>query len=136
MIPAVLVASVLVLHPVLDEPATLRLVASGTDDAQIAWSLDGEPVATTRGREATRVQVGPGEYTLRAETPHDGTWRALARPEPTGDGWTYVPAWTAVHDPDADHAPPDAPWLDPVPLGLAAVGALLVLLPRRRPKRP
>lgn len=134
----VLLVSLLVLHPVVEEDTPLRLVATGTGDVPVHWILDGDAVAVTADGQAGHVNVSAGEHTVRAETDHDGPWRILVRPSPQGPGVTYVDGWSAQHTPAP--APTGSTPLrdaaDPVPLALAALGLALVLVPWRRPKRP
>lgn len=136
MNPVVLLASLLALHPVLDEPTDLRLVATGTGDDPVTWTLGGEDVAVTGDGEAARIPVPAGEHTVQAATDHEGTWRALVRPDPSGPGVAYVDGWSAVHTPTPSAGDPWWPPLDPVPVALGAMGLVLLLVPRRRPKRP
>jgi hypothetical protein len=126
-----LLASMLLLHPVLDDPTDLRLVAAGVGDHDVVWSLDGREVATTSDREAASVRVEAGRHEVVARTAHNGPWEALARAQPSGHhGAAYVPAWTARFDgtPEAEGGLPD--WLWAIPLLLVAAGAVLV--PRLR----
>lgn len=124
-----MLAASLLLQPVLAEDADLRLVATGVGDASVEWHLDGARIAVTRDGEAATVQLDAGAHELWAVTRHDGSWNALARPDPTGvDGFEPVVAWTAEHD--ASSSAHDAlPWL------IGGVAAVVLLAPRR-PKRP
>lgn len=125
-------AVVLLLAPALAEDGELRLVASGVDDATVLWVLDGVPLAETQDRQAITVHVSAGAHVLAAHSNATGRWQALARPDPVGDGATYVPAWTAIHQP----AVPDgaAPTWRPLALPgfLAAIAFGLLAWPGRR----
>lgn len=90
------VVAVLVLHPVVDEAADLRVVATG-DVGAIQWLLDGDVVATTVAGAAARIPVAAGPHELTARTDAHGAWNAMARPDPSGPGARYVEAWYAEH---------------------------------------
>lgn len=131
---SLLVLSMLLLHPVLDEPADVRIVASGVGDAEVVWSLDGHPVAVTTDREAVTIAIAAGMHELQASTTARGAWEIMARPEPRDpSGAQYVPAWTARHVPlevVRDDAVPAWLWSIPV-LGVAVgIGAWPHLRPR------
>lgn len=118
----------LLLQPVLDEPATLRLVATGTGSEVVEWHLDGERVAVTADGEPFTVNASAGPHDLWAVTAHDGSWNALVRPDGVVPGAHHVHAWTA------NHAGAAKDW-NPLPLALGTL-ALAMFVGRRRPKRP
>lgn len=118
-----LLASVLILHPVMDEPSDLRVVAAGVEEP-VEWELDGRLVATTGDREAASFPIGAGTHQLVARTDHEGAWEVMARPDPQDPGTaTYVPAWTARHvpTPAGDAGMRIPAWAGPVAMALAAV---------------
>lgn len=122
-----LLMAALLLHPALAEDGHLRLVAVGTGDEPVEWSLDGEVVAQTSDGEAARVPAPAGPHDLWASSASGSRWRALARPDgrPAG-GAEVVPAWTAVHEPAAAHDRPT--WL--LPVGAALGSAAVLVRPR------
>ncbi len=106
MLANLLVATVLVLQPVLDESGDLRLASRGTDDAPVTWLLDGIPVGQTRDGTALTISVPAGTHTLHALSDHDGSWTIMARSDPAPwTGATYVPSWSARHNESHDLAP-------------------------------
>jgi hypothetical protein len=115
----------LLLHPALADDGHLRLVAVGTGDEPVEWSLDGEVVARTRDGEAARVPASAGPHELWVSSASEARWRALARPDDRSaeGGAEVVPAWTAEHEPAPEPAGPA--WL--LPAG-AAVGSAAVLV--------
>ena len=127
--------ALLVLAPVLDEPGPLRLVAVGTGDAIVEWSLDGLPVANTTDGVAATIEASAGEHTVTARSKAQGRWTALVRPDPTGAGLQSVPAWTATWE-----GTPPGPAATPfhaAGIGAAATGGLAAawLVGRRRKGR-
>ena len=126
-----LLAAVL-LHPALADDGHLRLVAVGTGDDVVEWSLDGQVVARTRDGEAARVPASAGPHELWASSAAEGRWRALARPDdrPAAGGAEVVPAWTAEHEPAPSSGRPT--WL--LPAG-AALGSAAVLVRPSQGKR-
>jgi hypothetical protein len=144
--PVLLVlTSVLMVHPVVDEDTSLRLVALGTEDETVAWFLDDEPVATTHAGQAVTLPVPAGSWQVRAETDHAGTWEIHVRPDPDrGEGAMYVQGWSATNEPvlpgrasvlDGVAATPalqDMRWL----WAAALAGLVVALWPTRRPKTP
>lgn len=117
-------AAALLLQPVLAADGDLRLVAVGTGDVAVEWTLDGRLVATTRDGEAASVPAGAGPHELWATSRADGTWRALARPDGAAAGGAgAVPAWTAVHE--SEEAAGWPAWTWPVAGAAAAVAALV-----------
>lgn len=132
MNPVVLLASALLLQPVLDADMDLRLVASGTGGHPVHWYLDGERVATTTSGEATTVAFAAGSHDVWATTEYDGTWRALARPTgPVGGGQVgYVDGWSAAHEAET------GPGFTAAPVILALAGFGVAAWGRFRPKRP
>jgi hypothetical protein len=119
-----LILAALLLHPALADDGHLRLVAVGTGDATVEWSLDGVVVAHSADGEAVRVEAAAGPHDLWASSPSDGRWRALARPDDRpASGAEVVPAWTAVHEPA--QAGGRHTWL--LPTG-AVVGSAAVLV--------
>lgn len=123
-----IVLAALLLHPVLAEEGDLRLVATGTGDAPVAWHLDGERVAVTHAGDAVTVHAPAGNHDLWAVTAHEGPWEALARPDGPSSGAAYVPGWWARSDgPDGGGTGGWVPWL---------VGAAGVAVAAWRPKRP
>lgn len=144
-----MVLAALLLHPSLAEDGHLRLVAVGTGDDAVEWTLDGAVVAVTRDGEAARVAVSAGPHELWATSRADADWRALARlDDRPASGAEVMPAWTAQHSPSAVNERPT--WLLPAgaALGSAAIlvrpfkvgktnAALRSLLQAlRRPRRP
>jgi hypothetical protein len=128
--------AILVLAPVLDEPGPLRLVAVGTGDAVVEWSLDGLPVANTTDGVAATIQAPAGEHTVTARSKATGRWTALVRPDPQGAGLQSVPAWTATWEGSAPPAPP--PPVHAMGMGAAAAGGLAaawLAVRRRRGRR-
>lgn len=125
-------AVVLLLNPVLADDGDLRLAATGVEGHEVVWVLDGTVVAHTADREAVTLAVTSGSHDLQAHSNATGRWQAVARPDPDAPGATYVPAWTAIHEPP-DAARPAAGWPQPtLAFGLAALGMLLLLAPGRR----
>lgn len=125
-------AVVLLLNPVLADDGDLRLVASGVGDHEVVWVLDGVVVARTADREAVTLPVPSGSHELQAHSNATTRWQAVARPDPDAPGATYVPAWTALHEPTLANRPVPA-WSQPtLALGLAAVAVGLLLAPGRR----
>lgn len=119
-----LLAAALLLHPAFAADGHLRLVAVGTGDSGVAWTLDGVEVAHTGDGQAASVPVTAGGHELWATSAASGRWRALARPETANpSGAVSVPAWTAVHEPEARHGWP--PWMLPAGMAVAAVGVLV-----------
>jgi class 3 adenylate cyclase len=129
LIPAPLaLAAALLLQPVLAEDGPLRLVAVGTGDHPVEWTLDGRPVARTGDGEAARVEASAGPHELWASSAARGHWRVLARPDPAVLGGAEpVAAWTAVHEAEPPPAGRHA-WL--LPVGAAAGSAALLARPR------
>jgi hypothetical protein len=127
---ASLVAAAVLLQPVLADDGPLRVVAVGTGDDPVDWTLDGRLVATTADGEAASVPASSGPHELWATSRSDAAWRALARPDPSSPGGAAaVPAWTAVNVPAAsDRALPS--WTYPV--ASAAVAGLLLVRPPAR----
>jgi hypothetical protein len=123
----------LLLHPALAEDGHLRLVAVGTGDEAVEWSLDGAVVARTGDGEAARVPVLAGPHELWASSASEGRWRALARPDgrPAG-GAEAVPAWTAVHEPVSSPSRPT--WVLPVGAALGGAAVLVRPLPGKKTK--
>jgi hypothetical protein len=120
-------AAVLLLHPVLASDGHLRLVAVGTGHDDVAWTLDGREVARTADGQAASIAAPAGEHALWATSAARSEWRALARPDGGGPGGAeQVPAWTAVHSAEAQHAAPA--WMLPV----GTLGASLAVLVRPR----
>src|SRR5688572_21501442 len=114
-----MVLAALLLQPALAEDGHLRLVAVGTGDETVEWSLDGEVVARTRDGEAVRVPASAGPHELWATSASEEQWRALARSDDRpATGAEVVPAWTAVHEPAEPRR--GASWL--LPAG-AALGS-------------
>lgn len=127
--------ALLVLVPVLDQPGPLRLVAVGTGEATVEWSLDGLVVANTTDGVAATIQAPAGEHTITARSTAQGRWTALVRPDPSGAALQSVPAWTATWEGGvATPSPPPGPALG---LGAAATGGLAAvwLAVRRRQGR-
>ncbi len=127
-----LLMAMLVVHPVVDEPTDLRMVAVGVD-GEVTWTLDGDVVARTTDREAATVHVDAGSHELIARSDTDAAWEIMARPEPRGEGAAYVPAWTAKHEPTPAQADGLRSWLWLIAAGVAA--AALVVVPRVRDAR-
>lgn len=133
----ILAAVVLVLTPVLDADASLRLAASGVGDETVVWILDGVEVAHTGDREAASVPVAAGVHTLEVRSLAQGRWQAVARVDAAGEGAAYVPAWSAVHEPAPALHPDEGggrdPWRPPMlPLALGGAAVVLLAWPRRR----
>jgi len=129
-----LLASMLVLQPIVDAATHVRLVSVGTEGHEVVWYLDGFEAARTRDGDPARVPLPAGRHELHAVTEHRGEWQVMARPEPDGSEATYVPAWTARHV-DQDPPPPPAASTVPAwafPVALALGGAAVVLWPERR----
>lgn len=125
-------AVVLVLQPVLAEDGALRLAATGVGDAEVTWLLDGAEVARTADREATVVAVAAGVHELRAVSEAQGRWTAMARPDGSGDGAAYVPAWAATHEPALRPASAEGHlWRPSLPLGLAVLALVMLAWPGR-----
>jgi hypothetical protein len=117
------ILAALLLQPWLAEDGHLRLVAVGVGDEPVEWTLDGEVVATTADGEAARVAASAGPHELWATSAAGESWRALARPDDRPSaGAQAVPAWTAVHEPEAAG---QRTWL--LPAG-AVVGSAAVLV--------
>ncbi|MHB1262053.1 MAG: hypothetical protein ACYC2H_10100 [Thermoplasmatota archaeon] len=144
-----LLLAALLLHPTLADEGHLRLVAVGTGDETVTWSLDGKVVATTRDGEAARVPATAGPHDLWASSESEARWRALARPDDRpAAGAEVVPAWTAVNEPAA--ASGGGSWMLPAgalagsvavlvrPQQVGKAGAALrsLLQALRRPRRP
>lgn len=128
--------ALLLLAPVLDEPGPLRLVAVGTGDATVEWSLDGLVVANTTDGVAATIEASAGEHTVTARSTAQGRWTALVRPDPTGAGLQSVPAWTATWEGGAASAA--SPPTQAMGLGAAATGGLAAVwlaVRRRRGRR-
>ncbi|MFA5943667.1 MAG: hypothetical protein WC876_04280 [Candidatus Thermoplasmatota archaeon] len=122
-----LLLAALLLHPALADDGHLRLVAVGTGDEAVEWSLDGEVVARTRDGEAARVAASAGPHELWASSASEGRWRVLARPDDRPPaGAELVPAWTAVHEPLESVDRPS--WL--LPAGAAVGSAAVLVRPR------
>lgn len=134
---ALVLASTLMLSPVVHEDTDVRAVAIGTGDDEVRWLLDGHEVARSRDGEAVSFAVAKGRHDLHAVSGQEGAWEIMARPEPRGAGATFVQAWTARHEPAAP--PADVPWRPPSMPDWAAAGAFAVLglgillWPERRP---
>ncbi len=131
-----LLLAMLVVHPVLDEPQDLRMVAVGVDGASVTWELDGVPIATTQDREAVSVPVSAGPHRLVAHADVEGPWEILARPEPRGEGAVLVAAWSAKHD-GADLGAATPWWTSIWARASSAiiVAAMMVVVPRLRERR-
>jgi hypothetical protein len=126
-----ILAAALLLQPVLSEAGPLRVVAVGTGDDPVQWSLDGVDVATTTDGQAARIDASAGRHELWARSASDGHWRALARPEASPPGGAQVvTAWTAVHEPETTHQAPS--WL--LPVGAVAGSAAVLVRPFKRRK--
>lgn len=124
-----LLAAAVLLQPVLAEDGPLRLVAVGTGDDVVDWTLDGRLVATTGDGEAASVAASAGPHELWATSRSDAAWRALARPDGASPGGaTAVPAWTAVNVP-SEPATALPAWT--YPAASAAVAGLLLVRPSR-----
>lgn len=122
-------AVVLLLQPVLAEPSEVRLIAAGTGDDVVQWTVDGEHVATTKDREAAVVILGAGTHRIEAQSEAPGVWTAVARPvaPPGSAGLTFMPAWSATsHGRPEPRPTPTADWLPILGLGLAVIGAAVV----------
>lgn len=132
MNPLVLLASALLLQPVLDADAELRLAASATDGHDVHWYVDGVLVATTASGGAATVPFHAGTHDVWAITDHGGPWRAIVRPTGPIDGGdvAYVEGWSA------SHAPEPRPEFSAGPVVLALVGLTVAGVGRLRPKRP
>ena len=158
MSAAAVVASVLLLQPVLADDMPVRVVAVDTD-ASTEWVLDGETVAVTAPGEPAVLKVSAGKHQLWAHSVSSQHWQAMARAQPPDpDGLAYVPAWTAR---SVDAQPPDgaagsgqrsaegpglasSPGRDgsrgpqaalpdwALPAGVAGLAAALLLWPRKR----
>jgi len=110
----------IVLAPVLDDPGDLRVVATGTGDEAITWSLDGVQVAQTHDREAAAFHAGAGRHRLTAQSPSRTAWMAMARLVPRGDGFALAPSWSG-------HASGQPPVVIPSGSAAAALGLALLL---------
>lgn len=122
----VLLAAVLSLHVVLDEPVELRLASTGTGTQPVDWSLDGTLRASTDDARAATLALPAGTHVLWASSADEGAWRVLARPAQAGNGQaSFVPAWTAAHAPERPEPAPLAP-------PLLALAALVVAFARGR----
>lgn len=125
---------VLLLHPVLEDAGPLRLVAAGVGDGEVAWNVDGVEVARTGDREAAVLDLAAGPHEVRATGPASRAWDALARPDGPAAGATYVPAWSASHEP-APQVRQGGAGVPPLPLALALAAAVLLLWPNGRGRR-
>ncbi len=123
-----LLATILLLQPVMDEPGYARFVADETDGLTV-WQLEGAVVGTTVNREPLRIWLDAGAHNVTARATGDG-WIAMVRPEPTVAGAHAVPAWSA--EAPASARVPDAPLVTPgsVIASLGAVGLAWVLVRR------
>ncbi|MCA1819706.1 MAG: hypothetical protein LC620_06635 [Halobacteriales archaeon] len=121
------VAALLLVQPVLEEPGTLRMAATGPP-GQIEWLVDGQVVGATPAREALTVAAGAGPHAVVARTEHTGPWRVMVRLDAPGPGIAYVPAWTAS-------SPGDGPRVIPGP-SAALLAGVLALVAGVRAKRP
>lgn len=144
-----LLLAALLLQPTLAEDGHLRLVAVGTGDETVEWSLDGAVVAVTADGEAARVPASAGPHDLWVSSDSEERWRALARPDDRPiAGAEVVPAWTAVHEPlPADRG---RSWMLPAGALMGSVAVLVrpaqvgkawaalrsLLQGLRRPRRP
>jgi hypothetical protein len=125
------VLAALLLHPSLAEDGHLRLVATGTGDQAVEWTLDGAVVAVTRDGEAARVPVSAGPHELWATSRAEAEWRALARlDDRPASGAEVMPAWTAQYSPSA--APDRPTWLLPAGAALGSAAVLVRPLQGRR----
>lgn len=122
------VAALLLVQPVLEEPGTLRLVATGPP-GPVEWIVDGKEVGATPSREALTVPVEAGPHAVVARTAHTGPWQVMVRLDAPGPGIAYTPAWTASSHGDGPRVIPGA--TAPL-LALAVVTAAAGL----RAKRP
>jgi hypothetical protein len=120
-------AALLLVQPVLDEPGTLRLVATGPP-GPVAWVVDGRSVGSSAAREAVSVQVGAGPHAVVASAEHKGPWQVVVRLDQPGPGIAYTPAWTASSAGDGPRVIPGAgaPWV-------AAAVALAAWAQSKRP---
>jgi hypothetical protein len=121
------VAALLLVQPVLEEPGTLRLVATGPP-GPVEWSLDGQEVGATPARQALTVQAAAGPHTVVARTGQTGPWQVVARLDAPGPGIAYASAWTASSAGDGPRVIPGA--------SAAALGAALALAAWAQAKRP
>lgn len=116
--------SILLLHPVVDEPTDLRLIS----DQETTWILDGVDLGQTEPQEFLEVLVGAGAHEIVAESSTKGDWTILARPTTSGEGLQYVPSWTAkqVGSFEVNNWPA---------IGFLGLGIALIFAPRwsRRP---
>lgn len=126
-----LLAALVVLHPVLAEDQPVRLAASASAE-QVTWTIDGEPLGTYPASQAVRVELKAGEHWVKAESPSRAEWTALVRPDPDhGPGASLVQAWSAT----APATPRSGPSSGIVPIALAALGVAILAwphVPRRR----
>jgi len=113
----------------LDEPGPVRLASAGTP-TPVVWLQDGREVARTSDGDAATIALPAGRVELWAKNPTRGAWMAVARPEPSGDGFAYTPAVVA-------HAPPQPPaatWTQWAPAAAALALALLAVPRKDRPR--
>jgi hypothetical protein len=120
-------ASLLLVQPILEEPGTLRLVATGPP-GPVAWLVDGHEVGSAAARQPLSVQAGAGPHAVVARTERSGPWQVVVRLDQPGPGIAYTPAWTAT-------SPGDAPRVVPG-LSVALVGAALAAAAWAQSKRP
>ncbi|MEA3203295.1 MAG: Penicillin-Binding Protein C-terminus Family [Thermoplasmata archaeon] len=120
-------AALLLVQPVLEEPGTLRLVATGPP-GPVEWLVDGQSVGSAAAREPIAVQAGPGPHAGVARASHSGPWQVVVRLDKPGPGIAYAPAWTASSAGDGPRVIPG--------LSLGVVGAALAAAAWAQSKRP
>lgn len=120
-------AGLLLVQPALEQPGSLRLVATGPP-GQVDWLLDGQEVGHTTARQPLTVAAGAGPHAVVARTGRTGPWQIVVRPDQPGPGLAYTPAWTAS-------SPGDGPRVVPGPAA-SLLAAVVLLAAGVRAKRP
>lgn len=123
--------AILLLHPTLDSDGSLRMVATGVEDEEVTWSLDGIELGKTIDREALVIQTTAGHHELAARSEASTRWTVVARPEAATEGAAYVTSWSATHE--AEPAALSHNWRVPrLPILLGGLAAILLIVPGRR----
>ena len=120
-------AALLLVQPVLEQPGTLRLVATGPP-GPVEWLVDGREAGSTPARQPLAVPAAAGPHVVVARTARTGPWQVVVRLDAPGPGIAYAPAWTASSTGDGPRVIPG-----PAAPLLAGVVALAAWARAKRP---